>query len=69
MLSNTKTTQTTFVFSGKHTVRLARDVRCPHCGHLLRAGDVEVTPAGIIIFICNGCHGDILVITETEIVS
>jgi hypothetical protein len=52
----------TFAFAGASTVRLARNVPCPHCGRFLHASDVEVT-FGAVTIICNGCHADFLVIT------
>jgi hypothetical protein len=61
--SPTTTTETTFAFSGDHTVRLARNVLCP-CGRLLLASDIEVEADGVVNMICGGCHGDIFSITK-----
>jgi hypothetical protein len=63
MLSNTKTSETTFAFSGNATVRLARNVACPYCDRFLHASDVEVVPGGINV-ICQRCHRDVLIIAE-----
>jgi hypothetical protein len=61
--SPTATPNTTFAFSGTSTVRLARNVPCPHCGRHLHASDVEVVPGGINV-VCAGCHRDLLIIAE-----
>ena len=60
MLSKSPNTtpEMTFAFSGDSTVRLARNVPCPHCGRFLHASDFEVTFSAVTI-ICAGCHNDI----------
>jgi hypothetical protein len=59
---NTVSPKMTFAFSGDSTVRLARNVPCPHCGRFFHASDAEVT-FGSVTLICAGCHVDVLVIT------
>jgi hypothetical protein len=51
----------TYARAGTSTVRLAANLRCPHCSRKLHATDVEVD-FGDVQLICQGCHRDVLTI-------
>jgi hypothetical protein len=51
----------TFAFVGNYAVRLAANLKCPHCTKPLRACDVEAN-FGDVRIVCSGCFKDVLVI-------
>jgi hypothetical protein len=71
MLMKSPTAQpvTTYARAGDHAVRLAANLRCPHCQRQLHATDIDADLGGVRI-ICAGCHRDVLTIEAViEVVS
>jgi|AmaraimetFIIA100_FD_contig_31_55782746_length_706_multi_8_in_0_out_0_2 hypothetical protein len=51
----------TYARAGTCAVRLANNLRCPHCQRKLHATDVDLD-FGDVRLICQGCYRDVLTI-------